>query len=57
MTKYVSEMEVPEVAKKKKSIPNYGRVTHNGIEYYRTRVTDADGKRVAIYGETPEELL
>ena len=44
------------MAKKKKGIPNYGRVTHNGIEYYRTRVTDADGKRVAIYGETPEEL-
>ena len=44
------------MAKKKKDIPNYGKVTHNGIEYYRTRVTDADGKRVAIYGETPEEL-
>ena len=34
------------MAKKKKDIPNYGKVTHNGIEYYRTRVTDADGKRV-----------
>ena len=44
------------MAKKKKDIPNYGKVTHNGIEYYRTRVTDADGKRVAIYGETPDEL-
>ena len=44
------------MAKKKKDIPNYGKVIHNGIEYYRTRVTDADGKRVAIYGETPEEF-
>lgn len=44
------------MAKKKKEIPQYGTVIHNGIEYYRTRVRDADGKRVAIYGETPEEL-
>lgn len=44
------------MAKKKKVIPDYKKVTHNGIEYYRTRVQDADGKRVAIYGETPEEL-
>ena len=28
----------------------------NSIQYYRTRITDADGKRVAIYGLTREEL-
>lgn len=27
-----------------------------GVQYYRTRITDADGKRVAIYGLTREEL-
>lgn len=41
---------------KRKSIPNYGTVVLNGIEYYRTRVEDADGKRVALYGKTREEL-
>ena len=25
-------------------------------QYYRTRIEDADGKRVALYGKTPEEL-
>lgn len=44
------------MARKHKSIPNYGTVIHNGVEYYRTRVEDADGKRVAIYGKTREEL-
>ena len=28
----------------------------NSIQYYRTQITDADGKRVAIYGLTREEL-
>jgi len=41
---------------KRKTIPNYGTVTMNGIEYYRTRILDADGKRVALYGRTREEL-
>lgn len=27
-----------------------------GKEYYRTRIEDADGKRVALYGRTREEL-
>ena len=27
-----------------------------GIQYYRTRITDADGKRVDLYAETSEEL-
>ena len=44
------------LARKKKQIPKYGTVILNGVEYYRTRVEDADGKRVALYGKTPEEL-
>lgn len=37
------------MAKKRKTIPQYGTVMLNGVEYYRTRICDADGKRVAIY--------
>ena len=48
-------MEVMELARRK-SIPKYGTVMLNGIEYYRTRIADADGKRVALYGKTREEL-
>lgn len=44
------------MARRKKSIPDYGTVTLKGVEYYRTRVKDADGKRVALYAQTPEEL-
>lgn len=40
----------------KQVIPDYGTVTQKGIIYYRTRITDADGKRVALYAHTPEEL-
>lgn len=41
---------------KKKRVPKYGTVTRKGIQYYRTRITDADGKRVDLYAETCEEL-
>lgn len=44
------------MARLKKQIPNYGTVILKGIEYYRTRIEDADGKRVALYARTPEEL-
>ena len=44
------------MAKKRRSIPQYGRVTIGENEYYRTRIEDADGVRVAIYGRTREEL-
>ncbi len=37
-------------------IPEYSTCVRKGIEYYRTRIEDADGKRVAIYARTPEEL-
>lgn len=41
---------------KKKGVPKYGTVTRKGIQYYRTRITDADDKRVDLYAETCEEL-
>lgn len=44
------------MAKKRRSIPKYGTVTIGANEYYRTRIEDADGVRVAIYGRTREEL-
>lgn len=44
------------MGRKKKAIPQYGTVILNGIEYYRTRIKDADGKRVALYAKTAEEL-
>lgn len=37
------------MARKKREIPNYGTVVLKGIEFYRTRIEDADGKRVALY--------
>ena len=44
------------MAKRKRLIPDYSTVTLSGLEYYRTRIEDADGKRVALYARTPEEL-
>lgn len=41
---------------RRRQIPKYGTVVHNGVIYYRTRIRDADGKRVALYGKTREEL-
>ena len=42
--------------RKKETIPEYKSVTYSGNTYYRTRIKDADGKRVAIYGSTCKEL-
>lgn len=39
-----------------KRIPDYGTVTMGNSIYYRTRILDADGKRVSLYGKTKEEL-
>ena len=44
------------MARKRYAIPQYGTVIMEGKEYYRTRIEDADGKRVALYGRTREEL-
>ena len=37
-------------------IPQYGTVEINGIQYYKTYVEGAEGKRIAIYGKTRNEL-
>lgn len=44
------------MAKSKKKIPEYGTVILNGVKYFRTRITDQDGKSIALYGKTCEEL-
>lgn len=44
------------MAKKKGNIPQYGTAMRKGIQYYRTRITDADGKQVDLYAATCEEL-
>ncbi len=44
------------MAKKKQSIPQYATTVIKGVEYYRTRIEDADGKRVTLYARTSEEL-
>jgi len=44
------------MAKRNHNVPEYGAVVRKGIQYYRTRITDADGKRVDLYALTREEL-
>ena len=44
------------LARRQYTIPQYGTVNMGGTEYYRTRIEDADGRRIAIYGRTKEEL-
>lgn len=44
------------MAKKKTEVPQYGTITLKGIQYYRTRIMDADGKQVSLYATTCEEL-
>ncbi|MCD7819955.1 MAG: site-specific integrase, partial [Lachnospiraceae bacterium] len=44
------------MAAKKTNIPDYGTTMRAGIEYYRTRVKNADGKMVELYALTKEEL-
>ena len=44
------------MAKKKETVKAYSTTTIKGVEYFRTRITDADGKRVTLYARTSEEL-
>lgn len=44
------------MGKNKEQVPAYGTVLRKAVPYYRTRITDADGKRVDLYAETCEEL-
>ena len=45
------------MAKKNRSVPQYGTVMRKGILYYRTRIQDADGKQVSLYATTCEERV
>ena len=44
------------MAKKKTEIPKYGTIMLKGIQYYRTRIMDADGKQGSLYAATCEGL-
>lgn len=41
---------------RKKKTKQFGTFTTNGNEYYRTRIKDQDGKSIALYAKTVEEL-
>ena len=45
------------MAKRTHKVPEYGTVVRKGKQYYRTRITDTDGKRVDLYALTREELF
>ena len=42
--------------RKTKQIPQYKTVTLKGDVNYRTRIKDADGRSVSLYGTTCEDL-
>ena len=44
------------MAKMKTEVLQYGTIMQKGIQYYRTRIMDADGKQVSLYAATCEEL-
>ena len=44
------------MAKRQIIIPEYGTGMKKGVLYYRTRIKDANGKLIALYAKTPEEL-
>lgn len=44
------------MARKKAIIPEYSTTTIGTYQYYRTRITDTDGKQLALYAATREEL-
>ena len=44
------------MANRKIMLPQYGTVMKRGVLYYRTRIKDANGKLIALYAKTPEEL-
>ncbi len=44
------------MATKRKRIPRYSKVEIGEHQYYRTFIEDAEGKRIALYGKTREEL-
>lgn len=44
------------MAARRMMLPDYGTVSMKGTHYYRTRVTDQQGRRVSLYARTREEL-
>lgn len=44
------------MARRKKPWFDYGVVTIHGVDYLRTFVEDADGKKIAVYGRNEEQL-
>lgn len=44
------------MARRRKPWFDYGIVTIHGVEYLRTFVEDADGKKIAVYGRNEEQL-
>ena len=44
------------MAARRMILPDYGTVSMKGTQYYRTRVTDQQGRRVSLYARTREEL-
>ena len=44
------------MAARRMMLPDYGTVSMNGTQYYRTRVTDQQGWLVSLYARTREEL-
>ena len=44
------------MAARRMMLPDYGTVSMKGTQYYRTRVTDQQGRRVSLYARTREEL-
>ena len=46
------------MAKRTATLPQYSSTTvTGGFEYFRTRITDAEGNRVALYGKSRHELF
>ena len=46
------------MAKRAATLPQYSSTTvTGGFEYFRTRITDAEGNRVALYGKSRHELF
>ena len=44
------------MAGKRSRIPKYGTVEIKGHTYYRTTITDSEGKQRTLYAKTREEL-
>lgn len=42
---------------KKKTIPQYTSVERKGIQYYRTRILDADGKQVSLLRQPARNFM